>query len=66
MVECECGIVREVTTGKTHRVGKRGPAVFDVNTKAALGIVTYQICKFINLICLIEIFQPKKKKHYQV
>lgn len=38
LIECECGIVNEVTTGKTHRVGARGPPVFDVNTKAALGM----------------------------
>jgi len=39
MIECECGSCNEVSTGKTHRTGKRGPAVFDVNTKAALGMI---------------------------
>jgi hypothetical protein len=37
MVECDCGIVNEVSSGKTHRVGTKGPPVFDINTKAALG-----------------------------
>lgn len=37
MMECNCGSVNEVSSGKTHRVGKKGPPVFDVNTKAALG-----------------------------
>ncbi|XP_062576921.1 uncharacterized protein LOC134267321 isoform X2 [Saccostrea cucullata] len=38
-ITCECGVLNEVTTGKSHRVNKRGPAVFDINTKAALGML---------------------------
>lgn len=37
-IEChECGTINTVTTNKSHRVGKCGPEVFDVNTKAAIG-----------------------------
>lgn len=40
-ITCECGVLNEVTTGKSHRVNKRGPAVFDINTKAALAEVCF-------------------------
>jgi len=46
MIECECGSCNEVSTGKTHRTGKRRPAVLDVNTKAALGVIWYSIVIF--------------------
>jgi len=38
MIECECGIVKGISSGKTHRVHSKGPPVFDINTKAALGM----------------------------
>ena len=38
-IECTCGIVNTVETNKRHRVNNKGPKVFDINTKAALGTV---------------------------
>lgn len=37
-IRCECGQVNQIETSETHVHGKRGPQVYDVNTKAALGI----------------------------
>lgn len=38
-ISCECGLINSVETNKSHRAGVniRGPKVFDINTKAALG-----------------------------
>ena len=37
-LQCSCGMLNTVTTNKAHRVGSRGPPIFDLNTKAALGM----------------------------
>lgn len=40
-INCSCGVINAVTTNKSHRLGTRGPQIFDVNTKAAIGIFPY-------------------------
>ena len=36
-IDCTCGFINTVETNKRHRVNNKGPKVFDINTKAALG-----------------------------
>ncbi|XP_052075942.1 uncharacterized protein LOC127714036 [Mytilus californianus] len=38
-IQCECGQVNKIETSETHVHGKRGPQVYDVNTKAALAMI---------------------------
>ena len=43
IINCECGVLNRVETNKSHRAGGRGPAVFDINTKAAVGKNFYSL-----------------------
>ena len=48
-IQCECGVLNSVTTNKSHRTGKRGPPVFDVNTKAAVGNLFFYLLFYLDL-----------------
>ena len=40
-ITCDCGFINNISTGKSHRPPgkeKRGMTVYDINTKAVLGI----------------------------
>ena len=47
-IECECGLVWPVATGKCHRPQDKpttvGMPVYDINTKATLGIKYKHFC----------------------
>lgn len=49
-VNCSCGVINKIETNKSHCTSERGPAVFDVNTKAAIGMCL-SILKIILILC---------------
>lgn len=61
-VKCECGVINKVKTGKTHETGK-GHYIFDVNSKAALGMIDAGIgpTQVLKLNSVINIPTPDAK-----
>ena len=51
-ISCDCGVLNKVSTGKSHRPpdkSKRGMPVYDINTKAVLGILIVSAIFFLHL-----------------